>query len=82
MVIIVINVTPDQLSIPYHAFHIRSTLNQKIQLVLYPVHLFLLKCSPNPRLVKDINHGFEQEVDETLLFISQFYSILSFILLH
>ena len=41
VVIIVISVTPNQLSIPYHAFHIRSTLNQKIPLVLYPVHLFL-----------------------------------------
>jgi hypothetical protein len=31
-------------------------LNQEIPLVLYPVHLFLLKCSPHPRLVKEINH--------------------------
>ena len=69
VVIIVINVTPNQLSIPYHAFHIRSTLNQKIPLALYPVHFFLSKCSPNPRLVKCINNGFEQEEEETFLFI-------------
>jgi hypothetical protein len=70
VVMIVISVTPNQPSIPYYAFHIRSALNQKIPLALYPVHFFLLKCSPNPRLVKDINHGFEKEVEETLLFIS------------
>ena len=42
VVIIVINVTPNQLSIPYHAFHVWPALKKKIPLVLYPVHLFLL----------------------------------------
>ena len=55
VIIVVINVTPNQLSTSYHAFHIRSALNQKIPLVLYPVHLFPLKCSPSPRLVKGIS---------------------------
>jgi hypothetical protein len=71
VVIIVINVTPNQLNILYYAFHIRSALDQKIPLALYPVvHLFLLKCSPNPRLVNDTNHGFKQEEEETFLFLS------------
>ena len=70
VVIIVISVTPNQLSIPYHAPYVWPALKKKIPLVLYPVHLFLLKCSTNPRLVKDINHGFKQEVEETLLFLS------------
>ena len=69
MAITVINMTPNQLSIPYDAFHVRSALNQKIPLVPYSVHLFLLKCSPNPRLVKDINYGFKQEEEETFLLI-------------
>jgi hypothetical protein len=45
-------------------------LKKKIPLVsnLF-VHFFLLKCSPNPRLFKDINHAFKQEEEETLLFI-------------
>jgi hypothetical protein len=48
VVIIVISVSPNQLNIPYYAFHIRSTLNQKIPLVLYPaVHLFLSGSSPH-----------------------------------
>jgi len=42
VVIIVINVTSNQLSIPHHAFQIRSALNQKIPLASYLVHLFLL----------------------------------------
>jgi len=67
--IIVINVTPNQLKIPHHAPYVRPSLKKKIPLVPYPVHLFLLRCSPNPRLVKDINHSLKQEVKETLLFL-------------
>jgi hypothetical protein len=44
-------------------------LNQKIPLALSLVHFFLLKCSNNNLLVKNIYHGFEQKVKETLLFI-------------
>ena len=70
LVFIVINVTPKQLNIPYYASHIRFALNQKIPLVLYPVHFFSMKYSPHPRLVNDINHGFEHQEEETLLFLS------------
>jgi len=69
VVSVVADVSSNQLAVPYYTPHVRSTLNQKIPLVSYAVHFFLLKCSPNPGLVKDINHGFEQEVEETLLFI-------------
>ncbi len=58
VVFIVTNVTSNQLSHTYHAFHIRSALNQKIPLALYLVHFFLLKCLPNPRLIKGIDHRF------------------------
>ena len=42
MVIIVINATSNQLSIPYHAFHVWSTLKQKIRLAFnFAVHFYL-----------------------------------------
>lgn len=53
---VVANTTTNQLGIPHHASYVWPALNQEIPLVLYPVHLFLLKCSPHPRLVKEINH--------------------------
>ena len=69
MVIIVINVTPNQLGIPYHAFHIGSALNQKIPFALYPVHLFLFERSLNTFLVKNINYAFEYQKKKTLLLL-------------
>ena len=42
VVSVVVDISSNQLRIPYHAFHIRSALNQKIPLASYLVHLFLL----------------------------------------
>ena len=67
---VVADMSPNQLIVPYHGPYFWLTLNQKIPLALYPVHFFLLKCSPSPRLVKDINHGFEQQEEKTFLFLS------------
>jgi len=67
---VVADVSSNQLAVPYYTPHVWSALKKKIPLVsnLF-VHFFLLKCSPNPRLFKDINHAFKQEEEETLLFI-------------
>jgi hypothetical protein len=71
VVIIVFNVTLNQFSIPYHAFHVWPALKKKIPLAFnLVVHLFLLKWSLHPRLVKDIDYGFKQEEEETFLFLS------------
>jgi hypothetical protein len=68
---VVSDVSSNQLAVPYYTPHVWTTLKEKIPLVFnFTVHLFLLKCSPNPFLVKDINHGFEKEVEETLLSLS------------
>jgi hypothetical protein len=83
MVNVVADIAANQLSIPHHGTYVCSALKQKIPLAFnFAVHLFLLKCSPSSRLVKDINDGFKQEVEETLPFLSQCHSILPFILLH
>ena len=39
----VADIAANQLSIPYYGPYVWSTLNQKIPLTLYPIHLFLLK---------------------------------------
>ncbi len=70
VVFVVINVTPNQLSIPNYAFYIRSALKQEIPLISYLVHFFLLECSATLRLIKNINHGFKQQKKKTLLFLS------------
>ena len=63
MVNVVADIAADQLSIPHHGTNVWPALKKEVPLVLnFAVHFFLLKCSPNHRLVKDINHGFEQEV--------------------
>ena len=59
VVSLVVDISSNQLRIADHALYVWPALNQKIPLALYPVHFLLLKCSPNPRLVKDINHRFE-----------------------
>lgn len=78
---IVTDTTANQLNIPHHSSYVWPALEKEIPLALNPVHFFLLESSPNPFLVKDINHRFEQEVKETLLFLSQCHSILPFIAL-
>ena len=67
---VVTDTTANQLGIPHHTSYVWPALKKQIPLAFYPVHFFLLKCSPNPRLVKDINHGFEQQEEESLLFLS------------
>jgi hypothetical protein len=42
--------------------------NQKMPLALYPVHVFLSRCSLNFRLLNAIRHGFKQEEEGTLLY--------------
>jgi hypothetical protein len=80
---IVVDVSSNQLSIPQHAPYVWPALKKKIPLAFnFAVHLFLLKCSPRPRLVKDINHGFKQQIEETFLLLCQCHSILPFIILH
>ena len=68
VVISVIDVTSNQLSISYQAAYVWPGLKKKVPLVLNLVHR--LKCSLNTFLVKDINHAFEKEEQETLLLLS------------
>jgi hypothetical protein len=71
VVTVVTDVSSNQLAVPYYTPYVWPALKKKIPLAFnLVVHLFLLKCPPHPRLVKDINHGFEQEVEETFLFLS------------
>jgi hypothetical protein len=77
---VVTDVSSNQLAVPYYPPYVWPALKKKIPFAFnHAVHLFLLKYSPNPRLVKDINYGFKLEVEETLLFLSQCHSILPFI---
>ena len=52
---VVADMSPNQLSIPHYAPYLWLTLKQKFPLAFNNLfHLFPLKCSPNRRLVKDI----------------------------
>jgi hypothetical protein len=69
VVTVVAYTTTNQLRIPHHPSYVWPVLKRQVPLAFNPVHFFLLKCSSDPRLVEDINHGFEQQVKETLLLL-------------
>ena len=69
VVTVVTYITANQLGVPYYAWYVWSTLKEEIPLAPYLIHFFPVKRSTNTPLVKDINHVFEQEVKDSLLFI-------------
>jgi hypothetical protein len=75
---IVADTTANQLGIPYYASYVWPALKKKVPLVFnFAVHIFFLECSPNPLSVKDINHGFEKEVKESLKNFPCFVTLFS-----
>ena len=70
VVSVVVDVSSNQFAVPNYASHVWPALKKKIPLTFnLAVHFFLLKYLLDTLLVQDINHGFEQEIKETLLFI-------------